>query len=247
VKRAYAVLTVPRKTDYVHETIKSLETGGLFRDPENLPLHLVVACPDDHHLKPYFDDPRFMIHRLTPEETAVWTGLGIKARCAYGHHLAMKKMLGFPWDELLLLEDDARAAAGWMEHLEKIMPRLRQTERWILSLYYFIDDSIKKDFEAGRRIKRVDWEHFWGLQGVLYQRETVLGFCPLVLDVCVKGGLTPDDNKNGVGRFARDAGIPVFTTVPSLVEHIGRDSTGVTPYYHWARCFHDPVVDPAQP
>lgn len=245
-KRAYAILTVPRKTDYIHQTIKSLETSGFFERPENLPLNIFVGCPDDQHLAPYFKDPRFEIHRLTPEEEVIWSRLELTRRATFAQSSTMKRMLGHPWDELLIFEDDTSVALGWMDYLEKAISEVRKCgNRWILSLYYLVDDTIKDTFKAGKRIKSLQWQCFWGMQANIYPREIAAELYLFLIEHGVDK--TTDMNGDGyVCRFAKEQNLPLFTSVPSLVQHIGYGSTGLTPYFHTARCFFDPVVDPAE-
>lgn len=247
-KRAYAVVTIPRPKDYLGQTLKSLERSGFFDQPENLPLHLIAACPDDSHLAPYVDDPRFEVHRLTPDEAAVWATLGTKPRCAFGHYITMGRMLEREWDELLVFEDDVKVARGWMEYLEKVIPDVRATalpDKWVLSLYSFTAPRLRMAFMTGKRFLPVPLHKFWGTQGNVYPRSVVVGYRLYLLDICIRQQREAVDV--ALIWFGNDHDLAFFTLVPSVVEHMGDMTTGQSDHFHRAIAFFDPVREPLQP
>ncbi len=245
-ERAYALVTIPRKKDYLGQTIKKLEATGFFDRTENRPLHLVAACPDNSHLKPYRKDPRFEIHLLTHGESVMWTQLGTKQRCAFGHYITMRRMLEQPWDELLVLEDDVMVAGGWQDYLEKVVPDIRYAAfsdgRWILSLYNFSVLGLKLSFMTGKRFEEIQSHNFWGTQGTLYPRSIVEELNSHILHNCLE--TTKQTIDVSIAAFAKESHVRLFTIVPSIIQHIGDETTGQSAHFHTATVFFDPVREP---
>jgi len=248
---AAAMLTVPRPEDYFRRTKESLEDTGFFLFQRDLPLRLVSGWPDASHIERFKANPtKFLIDPLGPAEAEEFSfdSLDRKQRCAFGHFRAMRSLLSVSgWDVALIFEDDVKFAKGWRAYLDQIVPEIRKAhgDRWMLSLYR-IDHAHQKGvlaaFEDGKRWFEANKDvPFWGTQAIVYPRETLEKMPWCLLEKCIKHFDAPVDIT--LGFWAREWGIPILVSVPSLVQHIGGNTTGQSSWFHQAECFRDSVED----
>lgn len=246
-----AMVTIPRPEEYFKQTISSLEDSGFFRFRRDLPLRLVAGWPDTSHIdRLRTKTTKFSIDDLSEAEMQefAFEGLHRKQRCAYGHFRAMRSLLSVPgWDVGLICEDDVQFSKGWRAYLDRIIPEIRKKhgERWMLSLYR-IDHAHQKGalaaFEEGKRWYEPDKAvPFWGTQAIVYPRETMERMPWSLLEKCMKRFDAPVDIT--LGFWAKEWGIAVLVSAPSLVQHIGGTTTGQSSWFHQAECFRESVED----
>jgi hypothetical protein len=248
---AAAMVTIPRPEDYFRQTVDSLDETGFFRFHRDLPLRLVAGWPDTSHIdRLRTKTTRFFIDPLGDAEAQEFgfAGLDRKQRCAFGHFRAMRSLLSVPdWDIALVFEDDVKFAKGWRAYLDQIVPEIRKAygDRWMLSLYR-IDHAHQKGalaaFESGKRWFEASREvPFWGTQAIVYPRETLERMPWCLLEKCIKHFDAPVDIT--LGFWAREWGISILVSAPSLVQHIGGTTTGQSSWFHQAECFRESVED----
>jgi hypothetical protein len=249
---AVALVTVPRPEGYIKQTISSLEDSGFFLFHRDLPLRLVAGGLDTSHIERLKAKPtKFMLDPLEDAEAAKlgFHSLDRKQRCAFGHLRAMRHLLsaGPGWDTALIIEDDVRFAKGWRRYLDRVVSAIRRIygERWMLTLYR-IDHAHQKGTLAEHQKGRTYYEPdesapFWGTQAIVYPRETLKLMPESLIEGCIKRFVQPVDIT--LGDFAKRNGIPILVSVPSLVQHIGDNTTGQSSWFHQAECFLESVEE----
>jgi hypothetical protein len=252
---AVAMVTVPRPEDYFQRTKKSLEDTGFFLCERDLPLRLIAGWPDTSHIDDLKGDPkRFLIDPLGQAEAKEFhfDTLGVKPKCAFGHFRAMRNLLAdTAWSIGLILEDDIQFSKGWRAYLDYLVPEIRKVhgERWMLSLYRMGDCHQKgalAEFQKGKSWFEPDKTiPFWGTQAIVYTREALEVLPESLLERCMKTFIEPVDIT--LGEYAKEHGIAVLVSLPSLVQHIGIKTTGQSEWFHRAECFQDSVEDLIKP
>lgn len=246
-----AVLTVKRERPYFTETITSLQRTASFDLPPELPLRVIAGAPGPVHL----EEARALrgpisFHEMSEEEarTLRYDRLGPKRKCAFGHFRAMGELesLTSTWDAALICEDDLAFADGWREYLFQTLEDIRRIhgERWILTLYRIKHPDqtpVSPYVKAGRRwIGLPAQEEFWGTQAIVYSRAALSSVRKYLWDKSISTFVHPVDI--AIGMMAEAEGIPILASVPSLVQHIGKRSTGQSKWFHRAECFYESVV-----
>jgi len=240
---AYAVpvmVTVDRPggVNYVHRSIKSLTETGFFKRFSRL--HLVLGCPSSGYVECYRDDPQIVIHEMSEAEKAEWQGLHIQSKCAYGH-LRMIKLLRtmHDWQEALFLEDDIIFAQGWLPYLDVILDEIQMMygRLWMLTLYQHY--GTKKEYAQNKRWYPIwlmpDRPYYHGGLAELHTREGLEGMEEALLSRSIRKFELPSDYV--MGDFIFDKKGEVLATAPSLVQHIGKVSTGQSGLFHQADLF----------
>lgn len=240
IKISFTILTCPRKEPYLEKTIRSLTDTGFFDARENLPLRLVAGSPDPSHLKPYLSDKRFIIDPMGQEEAKEihWQQSGNALRCAKGHRRCFHPFRSNPGSSfLLVMEDDIRFASGWIPYLHRVLTEITKAfgDKFLLSLNTPGGSAdVLGAYKSGRRWTERPYDSFYGTPAILY---------PLVIRdmFTYETQVRPDDLRNfGPGNeMSRPYGlpidlmlskvmkenlIPILTTAPCLVQHIGRIS-----------------------
>lgn len=243
----YAVVTVSRPQGYVHQTIASLEETGFFGHPDNLPLRLVVGSPDSAYLERYRERAdRFRVEEMSAEEAR---GFGLdrlygSQRCALTHSRCLGDgRIDKKADLVMVMEDDIRFALGWFARLQLIIEDVMRSHPrgWALSLYTPNSDEPLVCYRRGEKWLRRNYDFsFFGLQAMVYPRWIAAGFADFVMQNNVLKYVKPCDHL--LIDFMKDRGLPILATAPSLVQHIGELSMGVSADFHQSNSFLDSVV-----
>lgn len=236
---SYSIVTYPRPERYLSQTIKSLEATGFFDIPENLPLRLVGGSPDSSHLRTYVSDKRFLVDPMSEEEAREvhWHASGGGLRAIKGHRRALHPFKVNPGSEfLLVMEDDIHFTKGWIPRLDRTLKELvaQYQDRFVLSLYApgvsSGIDTVLAAYHSGRLFVERNYDTFFGVQAVLYPvviREAFMFETSVrAIDQERSPGKfmdrpygTPHDLL--VPKILKQMRIPLFSTAPSLVQHIG--------------------------
>lgn len=255
---SYTILTTPRKEQYLENTVQSLYKTGFFNRPENLPLQIVSGAPDSSHLRPFLSDPSFVVDQMSEEEAREfhWHGSGVPLRVVKGHRRCLHPLRAIPGASfVMVMEDDIRFAQGWIQRLERTLEEItaRFSDRFLLSLYAPGSSEPENALEAYRKghkwIQR-SYDSFYGTQAILYPvvvRDTFM----------YETAVRPDDIKPSLPGKEMDRpyglpydlmlpavmkalGIPILSTVPCLVQHVGR-STSINSPWHESASFLEKV------
>lgn len=219
------VMTVPRPTNYIHNIVARL--------PPNQSLSLVVGCMSTRHVEQFSSDERISV--VLPSE-AEWR---IISKSANGkHHWACWNY----WRALkyasmhqtasysIILEDDVLPSMHWLRVLDKILGALEHKcgNRFLLSLYR---PGMRPPNRQPARLGYCEYppKRFYGSQAMCYPSGVIAEVSRFLAKHGVDSYIEPYDIL--LGRWVQEAGLRLFSTVPSLVQHIGITSTGLGAFH----------------
>lgn len=227
------IVTVPRPHGavYVHDTIASLSETGFFSDPERLPLVVSVGALDSSYLDRYRGLKDIVVDTMTEEEAmkSGFVRLNLRQKSTFGHVRAMRLIERYHdnLDAALILEDDAKFAKGWIPYLWPLLEAMKKThgEYWMLSLYRSTQE-IHHAFAKKERLTPIPLHAFFGAVGLIHSK----GILKRLADYLTAHCLEKYENVNdfGTGDFVKANKIPAMATVPCLIEHMGKHTTGQT-------------------
>jgi hypothetical protein len=197
----------------------------------------MVGSLDASYLDRYRDDPALRIVLPSPGQFQVWVDRPVGHRASWNLWRALQDARGHP--RILLCEDDIIFARGWRPFLSRMIAEIERVEAdYFLSLY---SPWPLVEAPEGGRVRNAP-DGYYGTQAVLYAGRTIAEFADYLerngLDEC---SLPYDLN---LARYADEAGIPIYATCPSIVQHIGRITTGLGPF-HQAVTFVPDLAGPA--
>ena len=226
---AVSFVTVARPEDYVHTTLESFG--------RTLPATLMVGASDATYLDRYRGEPGLRIVRPTAEEFSSWADRHVGHRASWNFWRALVDARDCA--RLLLCEDDILFARGWLDFLARVIRDIERTQSdYILSLYW--PGAMAE--ANGSCVVALDPDTYYSHQAVLYAGRARAGFADYLLRHGVQSWERAQDLN--LARFAREAEIPMYATCPSLVQHIGRVTTGQG-VFHQSATFAPDVSVPA--
>ena len=224
----FAVTTISRPGDYIHQLISRLRT--------DLPLRLLVGAPDCGYLERYRSHRFIEIIETPPQAWEQIRDCAIHQRAAwnYWRSLTLKKSHSTRHG-MLIFEDDVLPARGWENRLYEIIRQIesKQEAPYVLTLY--AAHTALEEPQPGTHFTRYPSDTFFGSQAVFYPEIVREGFAEYVKAHAVEFFRAPYDLL--LGEYAVNENIPIFAAVPSLVQHIGEVSTGVAGFHHQAGNF----------
>jgi hypothetical protein len=225
---AVCFVTVERPEGYLHATLESFGRA--------LPATLMVGSPESSYLDRYRGDPALRVVVPTAEEFAGWAGRPVGQRATWNFWRALEDARGCR--RLLLCEDDVVFARGWRAFLGRVVDEAERTgPDYVLTLY----SPGALAGADGRGLTVIDPDCFYGHQAVLYAGRALTGFADHLRRHGVEAWERPQDLN--LGRFAREHGLPIYATCPSLVQHVGRVTTGQG-HFHQSLTFVPDVTSP---
>jgi hypothetical protein len=219
------IMTVSRPGAYIDQTLASLS-------PDRS-VTLVVGSPSADYLDRYRANPLFKIVAPGHEEYAFVEGSTVGRRAAWNYWRCLGA--GANKSRRVIFEDDVIFAAGWEARTARTIEAIEQKHRdYVISLYYPypLEESREGFIEY-------PCSKFYGTQGVLFGGRSAGEFRQYVDERGVKRWTLPYDLL--LQRYTAEAGVPLFATVPSLVQHIGVVSTGQSDHFHTTTCFVEDV------
>ena len=226
----FAVTTVARTGDYIHQLITSL--------PKDLRLHLVVGAPESEYLEPYRSDRRIEIMEAPPPEWEHFRESGIQQRAAWNYWRTLVVESHQPDRKgLVILEDDVIAANNWERRLYRTIEQIERCQPgpYILALYAPGEVGLGEP-EQSKCFVSYPADSFFGLQAMYYPEAIRQGFATYLKQNALETFRIQHDFL--LGEYARKEKIPIFAAIPCLFQHIGEVSTGLAQFFHQAHRFH---------
>lgn len=232
-----AITTVCREEKYLEATLKSVSSEYPIRSDQ--PLFLVVGSPVTTHLDTYRTQPGVAVVEMGPNTWAWIKDNNLRQRATWNYHRCLTQCTGGERGTLLL-EDDVQFARGWRERLDKTIVVLesRFGLRFVLTIY----DPY--GWQPKEHCLYADYphEHFTGTQGLYYPAKMRQGFAQYLK---VKGVIR---NKNHYDYLLRDyliqEDIPLLAASPSLIQHMGRKTTGLGTWHDAPGFLEDVTQEP---
>lgn len=233
------ISTVCREEKYLDATLTSLSSEYPIRRDQ--PVFLVVGSPVTTHVDCYRLQPGVVVVEMGPNAWAWIKDNNLRQRATWNYHRCLTQCKGGERGTLIL-EDDVRFACGWRARLDKTITALesRFGARFVLTIY----DPWKRDLKANCLYAEYPREMFTGTQGVYYPATMRQGFAKYLK---VKGVI---GNKNHYDYLLRDyltqEDIPLLATSPSLIQHMGRNTTGLGVWHEAPRFIEDVTAEPTE-
>jgi|SRR5579871_2883667 len=224
-KITYSVITVPRKEPYLLNLVENLKTTGFFADSKNLPLRLVAGSPDCSYLLSYSDPEMFLVDPMGYEEAkkTSWGIAGLALRATMGHRRCLDQNRVNPGSSyILVMEDDIKFADGWIVRFSEILEEAISvySNRFILSLYTPGSPTPLDAYRSGKKWILRSHSEFYGVQAVLFPLAVRDEF---MKESTERPTFLPHDLS--LGKVLGKLGIPILSTAPCLVQHVGRVSS----------------------
>lgn len=237
MKISYTILTTPRKEPYLERTIASLEKSGFFSDPACIPLNLVAGSPEPEHLNPYRHDAKFRVHDFEKQEADdhMFEVAGVALRATWGHRRCLHSWRANEGAEAVcVMEDDVSVTSDFSKKVQDTALDVIKNFglKWVLTLY---TPHSQGPLEAMRSRKK--WlfrgsDGFFGAQGIVYPNRVRDEYIAYLADHTIN---LPHDL--AMPEVMKKIGIPILSSAPCLVQHMGSVSQGVSGPYHRSESF----------
>lgn len=242
-----AILTVPRKVSYIHQTLASIFSAGrgIYRAA---PVHIVIDSNDTRYLSEYNSRESLRLHYLSDAEAAEQDRRGLCARLCYGYC----RCFSLPVDRgLLYLEDDVIARPRFLRCLFQAIDEMEGAglKRYVLSVHSKLNLPVRPRLYRGKFYIRSPASEFYGTQGMYFPADIIPELSDYIHQHGVANYRRPGDLL--IREFVQ-AGQNLYNTVWDLVEHIGSVSTGlgmgrafVSPTFHepWRPLERPEIID----
>lgn len=215
-----AIITVARNNNYLYRTIASLGP--------DIAVTMVIGSPDSAYIHRYRVDPRINIIEVDDE----WDEIKDKTvhhRACWNYWRGLVNGASQNLD-LLLFEDDVEFAIGWQKRFLTTKSRIDDiyNNDYLLALYTPYD-FVEDNFHNNDLFAVYPVDMFYGCQGLFYTAATRAGFAQYLKSNGVDRYTIPYDLL--LKQYLKDAGIPLLSTVPCLVQHIGETTTGLGDFH----------------
>lgn len=214
------ITTVCREEKYLDATLTSLSSEYPIRRDQ--PVFLVVGSPVTTYLDCYRSQPGIMVVEMGPNAWAWIKNNRLRHRATWNYHRCLTQYAGGERGTLIL-EDDVKFACGWRLRLDITIAALesRYGSEFVLTIY----DPYKCAPGESCLYTEYPRERFTGTQGVYYPAGVRQDFAKYLRTTGVIA------NKNHYDYLLRDyllqEDLPLFATTPSLIQHMGRNTTGL--------------------
>ena len=178
----FAIMTVPRIGDYVHQLMTRLRP--------DLPLRLVVGRPECGYLERYRDNPSIEIVEAPPGEWARFQYCVAHQRAAWNYWRSLALVSREQRrNGLLIFEDDVVPALDWEPRLLSLIDQIeaRQSGPYILALYVAVQAQLDAPQDESSYV-RIPPESFFGTQAIYY----------------------PETQREGLAKYLRAHGVTPF-------------------------------------
>lgn len=217
------ISTIHREENYLEATLRSL-FSTLPVGVEHT-VSLVAGSPETGYLASYKSQPEITVVGMGSNTWSWIKGRPLTQRASWNYYRCLTHNAAGKRD-ILILEDDVRFARGWWSRLSAILADLLELHgsNFVLTIYSPWDLVLQQHW-GERFYAEYPLGKFYGTQGVYYTAVTRQGFA----EYLKLHGLVA--NEKGYDYLLRDylsdAGIPLFASTPSLIQHMGVKSTGL--------------------
>lgn len=233
-----AVTTVDRspRRNFVEQTLVSLFDGDPSVTERCGRVRLVVDGDDAGYLGPWATDPHVAVELLSDDEMRT-RPMVVQERCALSTWRAMAGAR--PGEPFILLQDDIVFAPQWLTRLERAADAVRAdlgTESFVLAAYACYD------FDPGPRYSVYPKHLFYANQALYFSSKAARRMTAYLYQHGVVERMGADDLI--FRSYFLDNPIVLVATVPSLVQHVGFDTTGLSPEMHQSPTFRNTDEQP---
>jgi hypothetical protein len=231
------ISTVWREETYLDATLDSLSSE--YPISSDHPVCLVVGSPVTTHLDCYRSHPGVTIVEMGPHAWAWIKNNNVRHRATWNYHRCLTQCMGGEQGSLVL-EDDVRFARGWRLRLDMTLEALesRYDTGFVLTIY----DPWKCIPQESPLYAEYPREKFTGTQGVYYPSRVREDFAKYLR---VNGVIANRDHYDYLLRdYLIQEDILLFATAPSLIQHMGRNTTGLGVWHQAPGFVEDVTAEP---
>lgn len=228
----YSISTVPRNTNYIDKTIAGSYTNKNFS--------IFVGMKDYRYVDKYRQQ-----HSLYIMPSSEWEGIedfSLSRRASYNYWRCLS-MGRRTKGGLIVFEDDIQFALGWEKRFHKALVEAKKLfkDNFIITLYVHTP-MIPRGYEFGNTYEIYDIDAFFGTQAVYFTDRTRIAFAEYLKRNAIDRPGLPYDME--LRMFCHSTGAKIIATTPSLIQHVGLETTGLGGF-HQAKQFF-PVLPEAQ-
>ena len=183
-----------------------------------------MGSSDASYLGSLVGNPRFILHTMPDDEWATIAGWGVHRRCSYNYWRCLDYFATHGGD-LCLCEDDVVFAEGfWTDLAETVEDIEQRRQEYVLALYSTADLNADPSLRRGKKYACYHAQHFFGTQGMYFPAAVL----PELAARMRRDGV--DEPKKPCDLVIQDVCYErqyLFGSRSSLVQHVGRVSTGL--------------------
>lgn len=227
----FAISTVDRPNSYIHQTLASLMLGGF---PKNCTINIMVCGPDATFLQNYQHHKNIRIHPILSEDWDKIKDWPIQQKSAYNYLRCMR--VG-DFANSIVMEDDIVFKDDWYLKLMRVLKDIEEDgykkEPFLLSLFTVNRARSERRYFQYQKIA-------WACSQCIFFPETVKDVLAEHIEVCTKDVIDyPEKYSNPARPEYSDAydmlmkeyisdheEFKIFCPVESLVQHVGKVSSG---------------------
>jgi len=231
------ISTVWREEKYLDATLNSLSFEYPIRN--NQPVFLVVGSPQTTHLTPYIPHPGVIIIEMGPHSWAWIRNNKLRHRATWNYHRCLTQCAGGERGTLIF-EDDIKFARGWRLRLDMTIASLETClgSRFVLTVY----DPWNHVCGENCLYAEYPRKQFTGTQGVYYPARVRQDFAKYLR---TNGVIANKDHYDYLLRdYLLQEDIPLFATSPSLIQHMGGNTTGLGVWHEAPGFMEDVTAEP---
>ena len=234
-----AMLSIPRPDEqYVHRTLESFKNESRHA---NLDVSIFLGSEEAEYLSAYRYDPKIKIvplqaidiDRMQAQELTGFDRKNYNLIVNYYRALSSSHSKA----DLLVMEDDIVFTFDFWNKTIAAIDEMRSMfgNRWILTLYS--THSVQPHQKESLVAPYPDRAGFYGNQCVILSSVCRTELSSYVFRNGIEKYKEPSDRL--LRSYAEENDIPLWQTTPSLVQHIGRTSTGVFTHWHTSPTFNE--------
>jgi hypothetical protein len=196
-------------------------------------VRVIVGQTDCSYLNRYRSNPQIEIIGGSTAEWAEFKNCRVHQRASWNYWRALTLGLQTPdADGLLVFEDDVLPAIKWKRRLCEVIGSIEKAHgiRYVLALY----TTLTVGHLPESKYIRYPVNLFFGTQGMYYPESVLEEFAGYLEEKGVRLCCAPYDLI--LQEYLSNLQIPLFATIPCLVQHVGEISTGLGDF-HQARHF----------
>lgn len=235
-----AMTTVWREENYLDATLSSLFVE--YPSCHDQPVSLVIGSPHTEHLAGYRSLPGITVIEMGSHAWSWIENTDVRNRATWNYYRCLTQCdLGTRGS--LIIEDDVKFARGWRHRLDMALAALedRFGSEFALTIY----DPYGWHPKESCLYAVYPLQPFAGTQGVYYPARVRQGYAKYLR----RHGVVA--NRDHYDYLLRDyllqEDLPLFATVPSLIQHVGRTTTGVGSWHEAPRFLEDVTQEPIDP
>ena len=235
-----AITTIWRKENYLDATLSSLFVE--YPASHDQTISLVIGSPHTEHLADYRPLAGIIIVEMGLHAWSWIKNTDVRNKATWNYYRCLTQCdMGKRGS--LIIEDDVKFARGWRQRLDITLAALEAKfgSEFVLTIY----DGYAWYPKESSLYAAYPLPAFAGTQGVYYPAQVREGYAKYLRR---HGVIANKDHYDYLLRdYLAQENLPLFATVPSLIQHMGKNTTGVGAWHEAPRFLEDVTQEPIGP